>query len=270
MGNAGLRRAHPRCAHARAAIPSLPSYTQPPRAAERGRKVRPTPVAVRAEAAGIRGDDPGKSETRRRRRRRSPALDADLAVTVAYGLDPAAGGAGGASARLHQRPRLAAAALAWRGADPAGDHGGRYRDRGHHHAHGRGARHGPHADGRAGADRGRDHGRRAARRARRTLRPARGGGDRCDSPLARWPRRRSRRTAPLTRRSSKSTKPPSTGARPRRTLSARCARSRRDPAPGSTTTGERIKVLAAEEAAAGIPGAPPGTVVDDVADRRLR
>ena len=60
-------------------------YTQPPRAAERGRKVRPTPVAVRAEAAGIvmmtpASLKPADAQTA------FAALDADLAVTVAYGL----------------------------------------------------------------------------------------------------------------------------------------------------------------------------------------
>ena len=46
-------------------------YTQPPRAAERGRKVRSTPVAVRAEAAGIEVMTPASLKPRRRRPRSS-------------------------------------------------------------------------------------------------------------------------------------------------------------------------------------------------------
>ena len=60
-------------------------YTQPPRAAERGRKVRQTPVAVRAEAAGIEVMTPsGLKPTDAQAT--FAALEADLAVTVAYGL----------------------------------------------------------------------------------------------------------------------------------------------------------------------------------------
>ena len=60
-------------------------YTQPPRAAERGRKVRPTPVAVRAEAAGIQVMTPASLKPADAQTAFA-ALDADLAVTVAYGL----------------------------------------------------------------------------------------------------------------------------------------------------------------------------------------
>ena len=60
-------------------------YTQPPRAAERGRKVRPTPVAVRAEAAGIQVMTPASLKPEEAQTAFA-ALDADLAVTVAYGL----------------------------------------------------------------------------------------------------------------------------------------------------------------------------------------
>ena len=60
-------------------------YTQPPRAAERGRKVRPTPVAVRAEAAGFPVRTP-PSLKREEAQTAFAALGADLAVTVAYGL----------------------------------------------------------------------------------------------------------------------------------------------------------------------------------------
>ena len=61
------------------------AYTQPPRAAERGRKVRPTPVAVRAEAAGIEVRTP-PSLNSEEAQAAFAALGADLAVTVAYGL----------------------------------------------------------------------------------------------------------------------------------------------------------------------------------------
>ena len=60
-------------------------YTQPPRAAERGRKVRPTPVAVRAEAAGIEVRTPSSLKPTEAQTAFA-AQDADLAVTVAYGL----------------------------------------------------------------------------------------------------------------------------------------------------------------------------------------
>ena len=60
-------------------------YTQPPRAAERGRKVRPTPVAVRAKAAGIEVRTPSSLKPEEAQTVFA-ALDADLAVTVAYGL----------------------------------------------------------------------------------------------------------------------------------------------------------------------------------------
>ena len=67
------------------------------------------------------------------------ALDADVAVVAAYGLILPQGDPRCAAPWLPQHPRLAAAALARRRADPARDHGGRCRDRRHHHADGRGA-----------------------------------------------------------------------------------------------------------------------------------
>ena len=60
-------------------------YTQPPRAAERGRRVRPTAVAVRAEANGIEVRTPTSLKPVDAQAAFA-ALDADLAVTVAYGL----------------------------------------------------------------------------------------------------------------------------------------------------------------------------------------
>ena len=66
--------------HAVAAV-----YTRPPRAAERGRRLRPTPVALRAEAAGIALRTPPSLKPAEAQAAFA-ALDADLAVTVAYGL----------------------------------------------------------------------------------------------------------------------------------------------------------------------------------------
>ena len=60
-------------------------YTQPPRAAERGRKVRPTPVAVRAKAAGVEVRTPPSLKPEEAQTAFAE-LDTDLAVTVAYGL----------------------------------------------------------------------------------------------------------------------------------------------------------------------------------------
>ena len=60
-------------------------YTQPPRAGERGRRVRPTPVAVRAEAAGIPLRTPASLKPAEAQAAFA-ALEPDLAVTVAYGL----------------------------------------------------------------------------------------------------------------------------------------------------------------------------------------
>ena len=60
-------------------------YTQPPRPAQRGRKVRPAPVAVRAEAARIEVRTPPSLKPAAVQAAFA-ALEADLAVTVAYGL----------------------------------------------------------------------------------------------------------------------------------------------------------------------------------------
>ena len=60
-------------------------YTQPPRAAARGKTVRPTPVAERAGAAGIEVRTPPSLKPAEVQAAFA-ALDSDLAVTVAYGL----------------------------------------------------------------------------------------------------------------------------------------------------------------------------------------
>ena len=67
-------------AHSIAAV-----YTQPPRPAARGRRFRPAPVAVQAEAAGIEIRTPASFKPAGEQEAFA-ALEPDLAVTVAYGL----------------------------------------------------------------------------------------------------------------------------------------------------------------------------------------
>ena len=93
------------------------------------------------------------------------AVGADVMVVAAYGLILPRRCSTIPPPRLPQYPRLAAAALARRGADPARDPGGRRGNRHHHHADGRGA--GYRADVAAGrlADRGRRYRPNPARQA---------------------------------------------------------------------------------------------------------
>ena len=60
-------------------------YSQPPRPAGRGKKDRPSPVQTRAEALGIEVRHP-KSLRTDEAQTEFAALDADIAVVVAYGL----------------------------------------------------------------------------------------------------------------------------------------------------------------------------------------
>ena len=60
-------------------------YTQPPRPAGRGKKERPTPVHQRADALGLMVRHP-RSLRNEEAQSDFAALDADLAVVVAYGL----------------------------------------------------------------------------------------------------------------------------------------------------------------------------------------
>ncbi len=60
-------------------------YTQPPRAGGRGQKLRPPPVAMRAEAAGIPVRTP-RSLTDAEAQSAFAALKPELGITVAYGL----------------------------------------------------------------------------------------------------------------------------------------------------------------------------------------
>nr|WP_255670566.1 methionyl-tRNA formyltransferase [Cognatishimia sp. F0-27] len=60
-------------------------YTQPPRPAGRGKAVRPTPVQARAEALGLPVRHPGSLKGTEAQEAFA-ALDAEVAVVVAYGL----------------------------------------------------------------------------------------------------------------------------------------------------------------------------------------
>ncbi len=75
------------------------AYTQPPRPAGRGKQLQPSPVQRAAEALGIEARHP---ETLRDMEAHADflALEADVAVVVAYGLDAAAADPRGPGARL--------------------------------------------------------------------------------------------------------------------------------------------------------------------------
>jgi methionyl-tRNA formyltransferase len=60
-------------------------YSQPPRPAGRGKKLRPSPVQARAEALGLEVRHPTSLKTPEAQQAFA-ALDADIAVVVAYGL----------------------------------------------------------------------------------------------------------------------------------------------------------------------------------------
>ena len=123
-------------------------YTQPPRPGGRGQRPRPSPVAMRAAALGAEVRRPA-SLREAAEQEAFAAVGAEVAVVVAYGLILPPAVLGGDGAGVPQHPRLAAAALARGGADPAGDHGRGRGDRGLDHGDGGGARH------RAGAARAR-------------------------------------------------------------------------------------------------------------------
>ena len=124
--------------------------TPPDRPRGRGRRTQPPPVAEAAreleiellQTANVNDEEPlarirdGASRGGRRLRLRP----ADPRAAALRAADP-------------QRPSLAAAALARRGADRAGDHGRRRAHRGQHHAADRGARLGAGRPARGGRDR---------------------------------------------------------------------------------------------------------------------
>ena len=96
--------------------------TQPDRPAGRGMQLQPSPVKRVALAAGIPVHQPEKLRTPEQQAPLA-AVEADVLVVAAYGIIPAPGGARPAPPRLHQHPRLAAAALAGCRAHPPGDPG---------------------------------------------------------------------------------------------------------------------------------------------------
>ena len=90
-------------------------YTQPPRPAGRGKALRPSPVQIRAEAAGIAVRTP-KSLRDEAEQAAFAALDLDFAVVAAYGLilpEPILSAPAGGCLNVHASllPR-------WRGAAP--------------------------------------------------------------------------------------------------------------------------------------------------------
>ena len=94
-------------------IPAV--YTQPPRPAGRGKALRPSPVQIRAEAAGIAVRTP-KSLRDEAEQAAFAALDLDFAVVAAYGLilpEPILSAPAGGCLNVHASllPR-------WRGAAP--------------------------------------------------------------------------------------------------------------------------------------------------------
>ena len=160
-------------------------YARAPKPAGRGQQERKTPVHRLADTLGLPVRTPKTLKTRRGSRGLQGARPRcgggrvlrpypDQAV-------PRRAGAG-----LHQHPRLAAAALARRRADPSRDPRRRRRDRRHHHAHGRRPRHRPDAAGGTHADLRRRHGGERARPAGGARRDAdRLDARRADAPLDR-------------------------------------------------------------------------------------
>ena len=210
-GHAGFRRAHPHRNRRRRPRGGRGLYagakaggTRPGGAQSRRSIWRPKASAFRcARPKALRNEDEQAAFA---------ALDADVAVVVAYGLILPQADPRGAPPRLPQPPRLAAAALARRGADPARGAGGRRAHRRHGDADGRGARHRARRAGRRDADRPRhDH--------RRTARPHDAGRRRSDGPGAR--RARARLAAPSRRRPKTASPTPKRSRRPRRASTGR-------------------------------------------------
>ena len=162
-------------------------YTRAPQARRpRHGSCKPTPVEREARRFGIAGAHAEDACGRRGAEDAcSRAHQADAAVVVAYGLILPKPILDAAAARLLQSARLAAAALARRGADQPRDHGRRRRDRRHGDADGGRPRHRPDRDGRARRDRARHDRRRSARRARAARRRPDGARARRRSSAAR-------------------------------------------------------------------------------------
>ena len=212
-------------------------YTRAPKPAGRGQQERRTPVhrpGARARPAGAHARKPPRAK---KKPQAFKALDLDAAVVVVVRPHPAQELPRRAGPGLHQHPRLAAAALARRGADPA-RHPGRRRAR-------------P-ASPSCAWTKGSTPARCCWPSARRfppptppsRARPAgrtRRAADRVDARRAAAPGRSSRcrspRKASPTPTSSTRRKARSTGAGPPPSSSARCAPSIRGPAPRSSCNG---------------------------------
>ena len=127
LGTSDVRGRRPAAAGRRRAHRPQLVVTRPDRPAGRGRRLTPPPVATLAARARASTLDPARGRQRagrvradrRRRARRRHRLRLRRADQRAAAL----------RARDPQRPPVAAAALARRGADRAGDHGRRRRDR---------------------------------------------------------------------------------------------------------------------------------------------
>ena len=217
-------------------------YTQPPRPAGRGKALSPLPRPAPRRGAGIEVRTPVIAARRRRAggvRGARPRCRGGRRLWA----DPARADPRRAALRLPQRPRLAAAALARRGADPAGDPRRRQAHRRHHHADGARPRHRADARRRAGRDRPQDR-RRAHRRAGRDRRGVDGPGAARLYRAGRMPQPEARATyAPKIEKHEARL---DFSRSRRRRSSGRSARSIRRRAPFSSIEGERIKILAAE------------------------
>ena len=119
----GLRRRRPRAPRAPPITARRSSSRGPTAPQGRGRKLTPPPVADAARELGIDARPARVGQRRRGARARSPPRRADVVVVCAFGAlikEPLL-----SDSRAPQRPPVAAAALARRGAGRAGDHGRR-------------------------------------------------------------------------------------------------------------------------------------------------
>ena len=172
------------------------------RRADQGRSARgPRPeaggVSRQTVGAGPRTDDPTAEHAAHRRgagRAGRPRAGRDRGRGLRP--DPAAGGARPAPVRLHQRPRLGAAALARGRAHRRGHPRRRRRGRRQHHADGCRGRHRPDAQRGVSAHRRRRHDRHAHPEARRP------GGRSAGADAAALAGRRTRRPSRSRRRAS--------------------------------------------------------------------
>ena len=156
--------------------------TRADRAGSRGRPA-PRPVADAARDLGLELLTPATDRRARGGAQTCSRCAPDCLVVAAYGQILPAGADRPAAARCGQRPRIAAAALAWRITDRARDPRRRCGDRRLDHAHGGGSRH------RAGLLDGARPDRRPMRRRRRSPPSSptwvRGSWSRCSTALER-------------------------------------------------------------------------------------